>query len=124
MLATPFSSPLYLLAKPAGSRCNLACKYCYYLEKSKLYADSPNEVMSDELLEKFIHDYIEAQTMPQVLFTWHGGETLMRPLAFYKKVVELQRKYAAGAPLTTAFRPMAPYSPTSGVSSFVAKGGS
>lgn len=85
MLATPFSSPLYLLAKPAGSRCNLACKYCYYLEKSKLYADSPNEVMSDELLEKFIHDYIEAQTMPQVLFTWHGGETLMRPLAFYKK---------------------------------------
>lgn len=96
MLATPFSSPLYLLAKPAGSRCNLACKYCYYLEKSKLYADSPNEVMSDELLEKFIHDYIEAQTMPQVLFTWHGGETLMRPLAFYKKVVELQRKYAAG----------------------------
>lgn len=93
---SPFSSPLYLLVKPAGSRCNLACKYCYYLEKSKLYADSPQEVMSDELLEKFIHDYIAAQTMPQVLFTWHGGETLMRPLSFYKRVVELQKKHANG----------------------------
>lgn len=41
--------------------------------------------MSDELLEVFIRDYIAAQTMPQVLFTWHGGETLMRPLSFYKK---------------------------------------
>ena len=93
---SPFSSPLYLLVKPAGSRCNLACKYCYYLEKAKLYADSPQEVMSDELLEKFIHDYIAAQTMPQVLFTWHGGETLMRPLSFYKRVVELQKKHANG----------------------------
>ena len=93
---SPFSSPLYLLVKPAGSRCNLACKYCYYLEKAKLYVDSPQEVMSDELLEKFIHDYIAAQTMPQVLFTWHGGETLMRPLSFYKRVVELQKKHANG----------------------------
>ena len=41
--------------------------------------------MSDELLEKFIDEYINSQTMPQVLFTWHGGETLMRPLSFYKK---------------------------------------
>lgn len=93
---SPFASPLYLLAKPAGSRCNLACKYCYYLEKGKLYADNPQEVMSDELLEKFIHDYIAAQTMPEVLFTWHGGETLLRPLSFYRRVVELQHKYAGG----------------------------
>ena len=37
-----------------------------------------------------------SQTMPQVLFTWHGGETLMRPLSFYKKAMELQKKYARG----------------------------
>lgn len=52
--------------------------------------------MSDSLLEKFIEEYINSQTMPQVLFTWHGGETLMRPLSFYQKVVELQKKYANG----------------------------
>lgn len=52
--------------------------------------------MSEELLERFIQQYIESQTMPQVMFTWHGGETLMRPLSFYKKAVELQKKYARG----------------------------
>lgn len=84
------------MLKPVGALCNLACDYCYYLEKSKLYQDNPKHVMSDELLEKFIKEYIESQTMPQVLFTWHGGETLMRPLSFYQKAIELQRKYARG----------------------------
>lgn len=92
----PFARPMYIMAKPVGSLCNLACHYCYYLEKAKLYQDNPRQIMTDELLEKFIKEYIESQTMPQVLFTWHGGETLMRPLDFYKKVVALQRKYAGG----------------------------
>lgn len=92
----PFARPMYIMAKPAGSLCNLSCRYCYYLEKAKLYHENPKQIMSDELLEKFIKEYIESQTMPQVLFTWHGGETLMRPLEFYKKVVALQRKYARG----------------------------
>ena len=92
----PFAKPLYVMLKPVGAVCNLACDYCYYLEKSKLYVNNPKHVMSDELLEKFIEEYINSQTMPQVLFTWHGGETLMRPLAFYKKAMELQKKYANG----------------------------
>lgn len=92
----PFAKPLYVMLKPVGAVCNLACDYCYYLEKSKLYRDNPKHVMSEELLEKFIEEYINSQTMPQVLFTWHGGETLMRPLSFYKRAMELQRKYANG----------------------------
>ena len=58
------------------------------LEKANLYKDISKHAMSDELLEKFIREYIGSQTMPQVLFTWHGGETLMRPLSFYKRVME------------------------------------
>ena len=88
--------PLYVMVKPVGAVCNLACDYCYYLEKANLYKDNLKHVMSDELLEKFIDEYINSQTMPQVLFTWHGGETLMRPLSFYKKAMELQKKYARG----------------------------
>lgn len=85
------------MTKPVGAICNLACKYCYYLEKTNLYKENTSKfVMSDSLLEKFIEEYINSQTMPQVLFTWHGGETLMRPLSFYQKVVELQKKYANG----------------------------
>ena len=92
----PFSHPMYIMLKPAGSLCNLRCKYCYYLEKSKLYEDHKNHVITDALLEKFIKEYIEAQTTPQVLFTWHGGETLMRPISFYRRALELQRYYARG----------------------------
>ena len=90
----PFAKPLYVMLKPVGAVCNLACDYCYYLEKSKLYQNNPKHVMNEELLEKFIEEYINSQTMPQVMFTWHGGETLMRPLSFYKKAMELQKKYA------------------------------
>lgn len=96
---TPFARPMYIMTKAAGSSCNLACKYCYYLEKNNLYkARQPDKrfILTDELLEKFIEMYIESQTTPQVLFCWHGGESLMRPLSFYKKVVELQKKYARG----------------------------
>lgn len=92
----PFATPMYIMTKPVGAVCNLACDYCYYLEKTKLYTQNPKHVMSDELLEKFIEEYINSQTMQEVLFTWHGGETLMRPLSFYKKVVALQQKYARG----------------------------
>lgn len=92
----PFARPLYVMTKPVGAVCNLACAYCYYLEKANLYKDTSKHVMSDELLEKFIREYIGSQTMHEVLFTWHGGETLMRPLSFYRKVVELQRQYAGG----------------------------
>ena len=53
----PFARPLYVMLKPAGALCNLACDYCYYLEKSKLYAGNPQHVMSDELLEKFVQEY-------------------------------------------------------------------
>ncbi|MGL4518142.1 MAG: anaerobic sulfatase-maturation protein [Phocaeicola sp.] len=94
----PFSQPLYVMTKPVGSLCNLACSYCYYLEKHHLYKQQKltDFTMSDELLERFIQHYISSQTIPQVLFTWHGGEPLLRPLSFYKKVVKLQKQYAAG----------------------------
>ena len=87
--AIPFGRPLYVMLKPVGSRCNLACSYCYYRDKG-------NALLSEELLEEFIRQYIEAQTMPQVLFTWHGGEPLLRPISFYKKALELQHRYGHG----------------------------
>lgn len=96
---TPFARPMYIMTKAAGSMCNLACKYCYYLEKNNLYREQQPDrrfIMTDDTLERFISMYIQSQTTPQVLFCWHGGESLMRPLSFYKRVVELQKKYAAG----------------------------
>lgn len=95
-IVNPFARPLYVMLKPVGASCNLRCKYCYYLEKANLYKHTPTRVLSEEMLKQFTKEYIEAQTMSQVLFTWHGGETLMRPLSFFRKAVELQKKYAGG----------------------------
>lgn len=95
-IANPFAKPLYVMLKPAGAHCNLACKYCYYLEKNKLYPTAQRHLMSDEMLEQFTREYIEAKTMNQVLFTWHGGEPLLRSIDFYRKAISLQKKYAGG----------------------------
>lgn len=95
-IANPFAKPLYVMLKPAGAHCNLACKYCYYLEKNKLYPTAQRHLMSDEMLVLFTREYIEAQTMNQVLFTWHGGEPLLRSIDFYRKALSLQQKYAGG----------------------------
>lgn len=95
-IANPFAKPLHVMLKPAGAHCNLACKYCYYLEKNKLYPTAQRHLMSNEMLEQFTREYIEAQTMNQVLFTWHGGEPLLRSIDFYRKALSLQQKYAGG----------------------------
>lgn len=85
----PFGHPFYVMAKPVGSSCNLNCHYCYYRSKEK-------GRMSDELLEEFIRQHIEAQTRPYVLFTWHGGEPLLQPVGYYRHILELQQRYARG----------------------------
>ncbi len=92
----PFAKPLYVMLKPVGPICNLRCKYCYYLEKKGIYPDEKKYVMTEKVLEEFTKQYLESQTMPQVLFTWHGGEPLMRNIGFYKKALELQQKYGKG----------------------------
>lgn len=96
MLSHPFGHPLYVMLKPVGATCNLRCDYCYYLEKKHLAEGASPTTLSDELLERFVQQYIEAQTLPQVLFTWHGGEPLLRPIDFYRRAMELQARYARG----------------------------
>lgn len=101
---SPFSRPLYVMVKPAGAHCNLRCSYCYYLEKSKLYPETKQHLLSDKLLELFTRQYIEAQTGSEVLFTWHGGEPLLRSLDFYRKAQAYQRAYAQGRRISNSLQ--------------------
>ena len=100
----PFARHLYVMLKPVGSICNLDCSYCYYLEKENLYANTAKHFMSEELLERFIKDYLRSQTKAEVLFTWHGGEALMRPIKFYQKALDLQKKYGGGRPIDNSIQ--------------------
>lgn len=82
-----------IMAFPSGPICNLACDYCYYLEKSELYKTASDFRMSEELLEEYIKQYIDSQPGPQIYFGWQGGEPTLRGLDFFKKALKLQKKY-------------------------------
>jgi len=83
----------HVLLKPIGPACNLACKYCYYLEKERLYPGRRDFRMPGEVLENFIRQYIAAQGAPEIPFAWQGGEPLLLGLGFFRRALELQRKY-------------------------------
>jgi uncharacterized protein len=91
---TPTNIPpsFHLLAKPTGAVCNLNCAYCFFLTKEKLYPGSRFR-MTDELLEEYIRQYIDAQQIPEVTIAWQGGEPTLMGVDFFKKSIEYQQKY-------------------------------
>jgi uncharacterized protein len=91
MLPTAFSTML----KPVGSRCNLDCAYCYYLDKAGIYGGR-EALMSDGLLEEYVRQYIEGNKVDLVNFNWHGGEPLTAGIDFFRRAMEFQKKYAGG----------------------------
>ena len=64
------ANAFHVMSKPIGPICNLDCKYCFYLEKEKLYPGSHGWKMSDEVLESYIRQYIEQQGVPEISFAW------------------------------------------------------
>ena len=78
-----------IMVKPVGSTCNMSCKYCYYIENEM----SHHSIMDHILLETTIKNYFESTSGPIASFVWHGGEPTLAGLDFYKRVVELQKKY-------------------------------
>lgn len=98
-------APFHVMTKPSGSRCNLDCHYCFYLEKEKLYPRGPNDVMRmpKEVLETYVRDYI-AQPGPVVSFAWQGGEPTLMGVDFFREAVALQKRYANGKTIENAFQ--------------------
>jgi|YelNatPaOPRAMG01_1025707.scaffolds.fasta_scaffold24200_1 uncharacterized protein len=94
----------HVMTKPTGPICNLDCRYCFYLEKENLYPGKSNWAMPDDVLESYIRDYIRAQNVPQVSFAWQGGEPTLLGVDYFRKVVELQKKYADGKRIENAFQ--------------------
>ncbi len=88
----------HVVVKPLGSACNLKCAYCYYEYKGT------SGRITDELLEKFIRQYLEGNEEEPVTFNWHGGEPALLGLDFFRKIVELEQKYAQGKRVENDFQ--------------------
>lgn len=82
-----------VMAKPVGPACNLDCTYCYYRSKEGLLGLSGYRPMPDDILETFIRDYISDNDALQIEFEWQGGEPTLLGVAFFRKVVDLQKKH-------------------------------
>jgi uncharacterized protein len=95
--------PFSLLIKPSGPDCNLDCKYCFYSHKSSLFGKDVHR-MSDDVLDRLIKNHL-ALNLPESSFAWQGGEPTLMGLDFYKKAVELQKKYGEdGQTVSNAFQ--------------------
>ena len=94
LLGTRARRRFHVMAKPAGSACQLDCAYCFYLSKEKLAGGPGPGHMNDEVLERFVKDYIASVTGDEVVFSWQGGEPTLLGVEFFEKVVALQRKHA------------------------------
>jgi uncharacterized protein len=90
MTSTP--PAFHILAKPTGAICNLDCKYCFFLSKERLYPDSKFR-MSDEVLESYLRQYIQAQRVDEVTISWQGGEPTLMGLDFFRRALEIVEKY-------------------------------
>jgi uncharacterized protein len=103
---TPATPPraFHILAKPTGPICNLDCKYCFYLEKEVLYPDVAKWAMPPDVLDSYIRQYIEQQQSGTIQFTWQGGEPTLLGVDYFRRVVELQARYAAGKRIENAFQ--------------------
>ena len=87
-----------VMLKPAGSQCNMSCRYCYYLDKAGIYGGR-EPVMTEQMLETLVREYIAANEVQDVYFNWHGGEPLLLGLDFYRKALSYEEKYADGKTL-------------------------
>ena len=82
-----------VFVKPIGALCNLDCSYCYYLDKERLYPEGETFQMTDETLESYIVQHIDASPEEVIRFSWHGGEPTVLGLDFYRRAVKLQRRH-------------------------------
>jgi len=81
-----------LLIKPGGAACNLACAYCFYLDKAQLYPGSPLR-MPDEVLEACLRQLLDSPPGAPVEVAWQGGEPTLMGLDFFRRSLELVQRH-------------------------------
>jgi len=82
----------HIMTKPRGAVCNLDCSYCYFLKKEQLYPGASFR-MSEDVLDNYTRQYIQAQQTDLVTFAWQGGEPTLMGLPFFERALEIQNKY-------------------------------
>ncbi len=83
-----------VFVKPAGAACNLACDYCYYLDKGPAASPAAPARMTEALLARYLSEHLSASSDEVVRFSWHGGEPTVLGLDYFRAVVAIERRLA------------------------------
>ena len=76
---------LTVIVKPTLD-CNLHCRHCYHT-----LSDRSPQSLDIETFEKTVK--LVTEGFESSRYIWHGGEPLLEPMSFYKKVFAVQKKY-------------------------------
>ncbi|KNF09551.1 anaerobic sulfatase-maturating enzyme [Gottschalkia purinilytica] len=84
--------PISILIKPSSSKCNLRCKYCFYNSLSEKRDTKDYGFMNEETITNLVKNILEYAD-DHCVFAFQGGEPTLIGLDFYRKVIELQKRY-------------------------------
>ncbi len=84
--------PISVLIKPASSKCNLKCEYCFYhnVADNRIVADYG--FMSLETLEVIIKKVLQFAS-GYATFSFQGGEPTLCGMDFFQSVVKIQHAF-------------------------------
>ena len=95
MAALTAPRAFHVMSKPTGAICNLDCEYCFFLSKDELYPGSGFR-MPAAVHEAYIAQLLAAQRgVDEVVVAFQGGEPTLMGLDFFRRTLELERRFAA-----------------------------
>ncbi len=80
------------LVKPASSRCNLRCRYCFYHAVARGRVEGDRGIMSAATLETLVERALELVD-ESCAFAFQGGEPTLAGLDFYRDLLAFQKKH-------------------------------
>ena len=93
----------FILVKPSGPDCNLACSYCFYTCKEEYFGTDAIHRMDNQTLDLLIKKSLQ-RPGEGMGFGWQGGEPTLMGLDFFKQVIELQKRYGKGMKVSNSLQ--------------------
>lgn len=86
---------LTVMIKPASGLCNMRCRYCFYADESARREVKSYGLMSAETQEAIVKRILDCAE-ESCLIAFQGGEPTLAGLDFFRRQIELEKKYNHG----------------------------
>lgn len=80
-----------LMVKPASSKCNLKCDYCFYLDEENNRIDKNRDIMKETTIESIVKKTHSIAN--NINYIFQGGEPAIAKLRWFEYFITLVNKY-------------------------------